>query len=149
MGVKKNRRPKVGNSPPFATHPLLRRADQAVVGLAVAAALVSMSLYWVVQGGLSGGLIDIDRAEPLTAKFLVDINQADWPELAVLPEIGPTLAQRIVDSRETSGPFVDHEDLRRVRGIGPLTLDRMRPYLLPMPNRGDVAGSADDRKGAL
>jgi competence protein ComEA len=149
MGVKKNRRPKLGDSRPVAKHPLLRRADQAVVGLAVAAAIVSMSLYWVVQGGLTGGLIDIDRAEPLTAKFLVDINQADWPELAVLPEIGPTLARRIVDSRETAGPFVDHEDLRRVRGIGPLTLDRMRPYLLPMPNRGDVARSADEGNGAL
>jgi competence protein ComEA len=77
------------------------------------------------------------------------INQADWPELAELPEIGPTLARRIVESRESAGPFADHEDLRRVRGIGPLTLERMRPYLLPMPVSGAVAGAGDEQRGKL
>jgi competence protein ComEA len=134
---------------PTPLRPLLRRADQAVVAVAVFASLAAMGLYWVVQGGLTGGLIEIDRAEPLSAKFLVDINQADWPELAELPEIGPTLARRIVESRQSAGPFADHDDLRRVRGIGPLTLERMKPYLLPMPSRGDVAGGDNPRAGAL
>lgn len=129
--------------------PLLRRADQAVVAVAVFASLAAMGAYWVVQGGLTGELIEIDRAAPLSAKFLVDINQAAWPELAELPEIGPTLARRIVESRESAGPFADHDDLRRVRGIGPLTLERMKPYLLPMPGRGDVAGGDNHRAGAL
>jgi competence protein ComEA len=148
MGVKKKRKSISGGSPPRARSLLLVR-DQAVVGFTVLSALLSMCVYWVAQGGLTGGLIEIDRAESLSAKFLVDINQAEWPELAVLPEIGPTLAQRIVESRQTAGPFVDHEDLRRVRGIGPLTLERLRPYLLPMPYRGDVAGTSNDRSGAL
>ena len=129
--------------------PPLRRADQAVVATFVLAALVGMAAYWIVQGGPRGELIEIDRAAPLSAKFLVDVNKAEWPELAELPEIGPTLAQRIVESRVAAGPFVDHEDLRRVRGIGPLTLERMKPYLLPMPGRGDVAGTRDERAGAL
>lgn len=84
-------------------------------------------------------LIEIDRAEPRVARFQVDPNTADWPELAQLPGIGETLAQRIVESRETEGLFLDHEDLRRVRGIGPKTLDRMRPYLLPMPEARALA----------
>jgi competence protein ComEA len=146
MRVKPKANPTEQDAPPRT---LLRRADQAVVAVAVLAALVGMGAYWVVQGGLRGGLIEIDRAAPLSAKFLVDVNKADWPELAELPEIGPTLAQRIVESRTSAGPFVDHEDLRRVRGIGPLTLERMKPYLLPMPGRADVAGSGDIQRGQL
>jgi competence protein ComEA len=90
-------------------------------------------------------LIHIDRATPLEAKFLVDINQADWPEFAELPELGETLARRIVESRAAEGPFKDHEDLRRVRGIGPLTMQKLKPYLMPIPDQEDVAG--DERKG--
>jgi competence protein ComEA len=114
--------------------------DQAAVAVLILLALVGMGVYWVVQGGPRGELIEIDRADPLTARFLVDINKADWPELAELPEVGETLARRIVDSRMKDGEFRDHDDLRRVRGIGPATLERVRPYLMPMPGQHEVAG---------
>jgi competence protein ComEA len=120
--------------------PLLRRMDQAAVASLVALALIGMGAYWLVKGGHRGELIEIDRGGPLTARYLVDINKADWPELAELPELGETLARRIVDSRSKAGPFADHEDLLRVNGIGPRRLGLMRPYLLPMPDQDDVAG---------
>jgi competence protein ComEA len=74
-----------------------------------------------------------------TWHFSVDVNSADWPELVQLPGVGETLARRIVESREQDGPFTDPSDLRRVRGIGPKTLQRIQPYLAPMPDRGAVA----------
>ena len=124
----------------------LRRADQATVAVLVLLGLASMGGWWIVHGGCRGRLVEIDRAEPRTAEFQVDLNEADWPELVVLPGIGETLARRIVDSRRQEGPFVDHEDLKRVRGIGPKTLDRVRPYLRPMPEHRAVVvgGVADD-----
>jgi competence protein ComEA len=124
-----------------ARHPrwLLRRADQAAVAALVASALAAMIGWWACQGGWRGNLIEIDRADPLVARFEVDINAADWPELIQLPGVGQTLAHRIVESRETVGPFAGHDDLRRVHGIGPKTLDRIRPYLRPMPGSGNVA----------
>jgi competence protein ComEA len=120
--------------------PLLRHADQAVVAGLVVLSLVGMAAYFVVQGGFRGGLIEIDRATPLEARFRVDINQAEWPEFSQLPEVGETLARRIVDSRAMNGSFKDNDDLRRVRGIGPRTLERIRPYLLPLPGHEEVAG---------
>jgi competence protein ComEA len=129
--------------------PLLRRMDQAAVATLVLFALVGMGLYWFVQGGHRGELIEIDRAEPLTARYLVDINAAEWPELAELPEVGETLARRIVESRASAGPFGDHEDLLRVNGIGPRTLESLRPYLLPMPDQGSVAGDARTNENSL
>jgi competence protein ComEA len=128
---------------------VLRRMDQAAVAALVALSLVGMGVYWVVQGGPRGELIQIDRAEPHTARYLVDINKAEWPEFAELPDIGQTLAERIVDSRKTAGAFRDHGDLRRVRGIGPRTLEKLEPYLLPMPDQEDVAGDAKSVDKAL
>jgi hypothetical protein len=44
---------------------------------------------------------------------------------------------------------VDHDDLLRVPGIGPRTLEQLKPYLLPVPGRGEVAGTKDSREGRL
>jgi competence protein ComEA len=120
--------------------PWLRRADQGVVGFLVLLGIVSLTGYWLTQTARHGRLLEIDELPRRAAAYQVDINSAEWPELAQLPGIGKTLAQRIVDSRATEGPFVDHRDLERVRGIGPKTLEQMRPYLLPMPRNESVAG---------
>jgi competence protein ComEA len=119
---------------------LLRRADQAAVAGLLLIALVSMAGWWIAHGGGRGNLIELERMPRRTAQFQVDLNEADWPELSQLPGVGETLAQRIVDSRETEGAFVDNEDLQRVRGIGPRTFERIKPYLRPMPGAGSVAG---------
>jgi len=110
------------------------------VAALVVLGLVSTVGWWISQGGISGSLIELESAEPQIAAFEVDLNQADWPELAQLPSIGPTLARRIVESREADGPFLEIDDLRRVRGIGPKTLDTIRPFLQPMPDGGMLVG---------
>jgi competence protein ComEA len=147
MGTAKQPQKSAGNGAGW--QPLLRRADQAAVASLVAFALVAMGVYWFAQGGHRGELIEIDRAEPLNARYLVDINKAQWPELVELPQIGETLARRIVESRAAAGPFGDHDDLMRVNGIGPRTLERLRPYLLPMPGQEDVAGGRETIQEAL
>jgi competence protein ComEA len=114
-------------------HWVLRRTDQSAVAVFAAAALAAFVGWWAINGGLHGNFIEIDRAEPLSCRFSVDINAAELPELMQLPGIGQALGQRIVESRRTAGPFADHADLRRVRGIGPKTLQRIHPYLRPMP----------------
>lgn len=51
----------------------------------------------------------------------ININTATAAELETLPGIGPVLSQRIVDYRETNGPFAAIEDIKNVRGIGEVT----------------------------
>lgn len=119
---------------------LLRRADQACVAALLAVSLAVTAAWWFYHGGHRGQLIEIDRAEPRDVRFVVDLNAAEWPELANLPDIGETLARRIVQSRDANGPFVDFDDLQRVNGIGPKTVDRLRPYLLPIPDANNLVG---------
>jgi competence protein ComEA len=56
------------------------------------------------------------------------VNRATAAELRRLPGIGPTLSQRIIETREEQ-PFRSTDDLRRVRGIGVKTLERLRPHV--------------------
>jgi competence protein ComEA len=58
----------------------------------------------------------------------------------LLPGVGESLARRIVESRGALGRFADLDELRRVRGIGPKTLERIKPFLRPLPETGNVAG---------
>ncbi|MCS7216409.1 MAG: helix-hairpin-helix domain-containing protein [Candidatus Bipolaricaulota bacterium] len=53
----------------------------------------------------------------------LDLNRATAAELERLPGIGPVLARRIVEWRETYGPFRSVQDLLKVPGIGPKTLE--------------------------
>ncbi len=110
---------------------LWRRADQAAVAGLVGAGLVALAAYWAVH--VRGGrMIEIERATPRDARFRVNINDATWPELAQLPGVGETLARRIVKRREHHGRYQQPSDLLDVSGIGPATLQRLEPYLLPM-----------------
>jgi competence protein ComEA len=111
---------------------ILRRYDQRTVAVLVLLGMAALAAYWLAAGGFSGGLVEIERHAPQPAEFRVDLNAAGWPELAQLPGIGETLAQRIVESRLRNGPFATHDDLRRVSGIGPKKLAKMKPYLLPI-----------------
>ncbi|MCP2264211.1 helix-hairpin-helix domain-containing protein [Promicromonospora thailandica] len=56
----------------------------------------------------------------------VDINTADAAALEALPGVGPSIAQAIVEWRETNGPFASVDELEDVPGIGPATLDEIR-----------------------
>lgn len=63
------------------------------------------------------------RGDP--AKRPVNPNTATVEELITLPEVGPDLAQKI----KAGGPYAKPEDLLNVKGIGPKTLEKMRPRL--------------------
>jgi len=74
----------------------------------------------------------------------VDPNTAPEGVLEALPRIGPVMAGRIIEAREAS-PFVNSDDLdRRVKGVGPATLNGLRPYLR-FDSKPDDAATSPDR----
>jgi competence ComEA-like helix-hairpin-helix protein len=71
--------------------------------------------------------------EPILRPGGIEMDRATASDWERLPGIGPSLAARIVADRAERGPFRTPEGLLRVRGIGPRTLERIRPYLAPAP----------------
>ena len=65
----------------------------------------------------------------LRASRLVNLNHATVEELARLPEIGPSMAQRIVEYRSAHGAFTIASDIQLVAGIGPKTFDAIKDYI--------------------
>ena len=68
-------------------------------------------------------------ARPLARGERIDVDAAPAEELVRLPRIGTGLAGRIVADREARGPFGSLEGLARVAGIGPATLEQLRPHV--------------------
>jgi competence ComEA-like helix-hairpin-helix protein len=56
----------------------------------------------------------------------VSLNTATAIELAQLPGIGTVRARAIIEDRRRNGPYRVLDDLRRVQGIGPSTVERLR-----------------------
>lgn len=59
----------------------------------------------------------------------LNINTATVQELTVLDGIGEVLAQRIVEYRDTNGPFKDISDLLNIKGIGQAKLNGIKDQI--------------------
>ena len=86
-------------------------------------------LQWFWASSKRPDPLVVTRAHQSETGFLIDVNQAGWVEWMQLEGVGPALASRIIADRQVHGPFVTIDDLQRVPGIGPATLDRIRPAL--------------------
>jgi len=82
--------------------------------------------------GCAGGVAGVTAAaqpQPSRSSNItsgtINVNTASAEELQSIVGVGPVIAQRIIEGR----PFGSIGDLIRVRGIGQVTLDRMRPFV--------------------
>jgi competence protein ComEA len=60
---------------------------------------------------------------------VVNVNTATAAELEMLPGIGASRAQAVIEAREAKGGFKSLDDLLEVKGIGEASLAKLRPYL--------------------
>ncbi|MGH9813860.1 MAG: ComEA family DNA-binding protein [Candidatus Acidiferrales bacterium] len=75
----------------------------------------------------------------------VNINTAAVEELAKLPGVGKSIAQRIVNHREKSGKFRTVEELLVIRGISRKKLEQLRPLITVEAEEADKAKEAEEK----
>jgi competence protein ComEA len=59
----------------------------------------------------------------------VNLNKASVEQLTELPYVGPKRAAQIVERRQQK-PFQSIDELLEIKGIGPKTLEKIRPYVV-------------------
>src|SRR3954452_25083971 len=125
--------------PPASSRELWGWTTPARGLLALGAIAGAIGLFLVAPGPVG--------RPPTAPRLVVDPNTAPPPVLGALPKLGPTLVGRIVAARGKA-PFRSLDDLdARVRGIGPATVEALRPHLRtgPATPRDDGATSTSPR----
>lgn len=59
----------------------------------------------------------------------LNVNTATAEQLQILPDVGPALAEAIIQYREQHGPFASLDDLDEVPGVGPARIDAWRDLI--------------------
>ena len=92
---------------------------------------VEKSIYNNTEGiaNTSGNTNENPKPDVKIGIGSIDINRANEKELEKLPRIGPAMANRIIEYRNTKGPFKSIDELTNVKGIGKKTLNLIKPYL--------------------
>jgi len=163
----------VADRAPLPVPEARRRGDSAPV-LALSVLVAAMALVGLAQGRQGTAapakrpvvepVIESPGAIALREGGKIDVNRATAADLELLPRVGPAIAGRIIEAR----PFASVEDLRRVRGIGPRTLEQLRPLVevTALRSEGDESapslaptrmdgyqapspGASSDRRGAF
>lgn len=75
------------------------------------------------------GLLATGAAAQTAETSSVDINTADVAELSTIRGIGKKTAQSIIAHRDAHGPFASVDGLTAVKGIGPKSIEKLRPFL--------------------
>lgn len=69
---------------------------------------------------------NVNYSASTNQSLLVNINTATREELQKLSGIGATMAERIIEYRETQGYFISIEDIMNVEGIGEGKFDKIK-----------------------
>jgi competence protein ComEA len=73
------------------------------------------------------------RDKPPHSAERLNLNRATVADLESLPGIGPVLAGRIVEYRQSKGAFHTVQELKLVKGIGARKFDRIQSMLEVIP----------------
>lgn len=125
--------------------------DAALRAAQSLAFLVGMGICFMLALGFAVGACDPTVSRPaIHPGERVNPNEAPAASLMRLPQIGPARARAIVahrdrvDSQAKPQPaFRTADDLQRIKGIGPATVEGIRPWL----QFGDLPGDGNEPPG--
>lgn len=124
--------------PPGRSYPAATR----LLALLLPLAFVGIVAWWSTHP------LHRDSVAPQPTRLRINVNAADAATLALLPGIGPGVAQRIIDHREKHGRFRTASDLEQVELIGPTTIEKIAPWVVFEADAEGKATSEASFRGA-
>ncbi|MGZ0164116.1 MAG: ComEA family DNA-binding protein [Planctomycetales bacterium] len=106
----------------------LTNRDQWLVVVLSVVVVILLAVKWQNLGYIDRSQVIVQRGSE-DIGYQIDLNSATWVELTQLRGVGPVTAKLIVSDREEAGPFSSIDDLQRVKGIGPKTVEKNRRWL--------------------
>lgn len=88
---------------------------------------LKMTVICLVVSVLMAAITVPALAEEVTK---IDLNTATLEQLQSLDGIGASYAARIIEYRQTNGPFQKPEDLLNIKGIGEKTFEKIKDKIV-------------------
>jgi len=80
----------------------------------------------------------VSTLKPEDIKVKLDVNNAPWYELVLLPKLGEVKAKAIVAYREKYGSFKSIDELSKVKGINTSVLESIRDHIKIRADTADI-----------
>ena len=80
----------------------------------------------------------VSTLKPEDIKVKLDVNNAPWYELVLLPKLGEVKAKAIVAYREKYGSFKSIDELSKVKGINTSVLESIRDHIKIGADTADI-----------
>ncbi|HHT9144324.1 MAG TPA: ComEA family DNA-binding protein [Candidatus Wunengus sp. YC61] len=80
----------------------------------------------------------VSTLKPEDIKIKLDVNNAPWYELVLLPKLGEVKAKAIVAYREKYGSFKSIDELSKVKGINTSVLESIRDHIKIDADTADI-----------
>lgn len=104
------------------------RSDSIFLALSNDTSAVDSTLSMEIETPAETKKVKKNTSAKLTQKS-ININTAKQSELEKLPRIGPATAKNIIDYRNEHGDFKSLDEIKKVKRIGPKTLELIKPFI--------------------
>ena len=109
----------------------LTRQEKAVLLFVAAIVFVGISIsYLTKQNPPLKNYFAAVSYQAANPPSLINLNNATLDELITLSGVGPELAKRIIDYRDSHGGFRSVEDIKKVKGFGDKKFERLKDTII-------------------
>ena len=115
----------------------MKKASWIMIGITFSFLCLLIGIFWGRNS--SHGYLPMDQiiaSSELEAEATfvpsdgkIDLNTASIEQLQLLPGIGQSIAQRIIDYRSAHNGFLMIEELTHINGIGEKKFDQIKDYI--------------------